>query len=378
MPAVKDKVVTWWIQNIIVPKQEIIDKPGFVVTTFTEKKFTTYLREFFIPEKLFENIENIIVEKYGKQGKQTLYSAGKKFGYTYAAMSKFTTVKNSSAEEITKFSYLLVRYIEGTYAQQAEHVAEVEQKRFTINFDNYIVCRHNGKGHIMTEGGITGIWSYGMQDNTIEGIQLECQGRGNRRCFVICAPENQIQEKTKDFYRERNLVELKPDNVYNKMNEIQKTIYVKNSLKDLLNAGFFTYERGILSYKNHRFFHCESHILYLLENEIIKLPDGENILFRACFEYGNILAKDSNDKEFIKFIPDFFSALGFGDILVAESGKISIHFRYFPWTIYSKECKFIILRGIMSGFISGVLGRNIVFNKVNVDIGKNLSVTVTE
>jgi len=49
MPAVKDRVVTWWIQNIIIPRQEIIDQPGFVVTTFTEKKFKAYLREFFIP-----------------------------------------------------------------------------------------------------------------------------------------------------------------------------------------------------------------------------------------------------------------------------------------------------------------------------------------
>jgi len=37
---VKDRVVTWWIKNIITPQREIIDKPGFIVTTFTEKKRT--------------------------------------------------------------------------------------------------------------------------------------------------------------------------------------------------------------------------------------------------------------------------------------------------------------------------------------------------
>jgi hypothetical protein len=375
---VKDKVVTWWIQNIIIPRQEIIDKPGFVVTTFTEKKFITYLREFFIPEKLFEVIENRIVEKYGDQGRQTLYSAGKKFGYIYASMSNFTTVNNSSTEEISKFAYLLVRYIEGTYAQQAEHEADVKQQRFSIYFDNYIICRHNGLGHIMTEGGISGIWSYGMQNSSIEGVQLECQGRGNQRCFVICAPDNEIQEKTKKFFRERNLIELKSDNTYKTMNEIRKTTYVKNSLKDLLNAGFFSYNRGILSYKNNRFFHCESHIIYLLEQEIIKLEDGEKNLFDACFEYGILLAEAYGEKEFKKFIPDFFSALGFGDICIVDSDRLCIHLMYFPWTVFSKESRYIILRGIMSGIVSSLSGKNIRFNNVNVDIKKFLTVTIWE
>lgn len=378
MPAVKDKVVTWWIQNVILPQREIIDKPGFIVTTFTEKKFTTYLREFFIPEKLFEIIENRIVENYGVKGRQVLYSSGKKFGYIYASLSNFTTFKNSSAEDISKFAYFLVRYIEGTYAQQAEHEADVKQKRFTIYFDNYIICRHNGIGHIMTEGGITGIWSYGMQDNSIEGVQLECQGRGNQRCYIICAPDNEIQEKTKNFFCEKNLTELKSDLTYKTLNEIQKTTYVKNSLKDLLDAGFFTYKKGIISYKNNRFFHCESHILYLLEEEIIKLENGEQILFDSCVEYGKFIAESYGKKDYQKFIPDFFSALGFGDILVVDSDALSIAFIYYPWTIYSKQSKYIILRGIMSGIVSSLSSEEIRFTNAKVNIEKFLTVTISE
>lgn len=375
---VKDRVVSWWIQNIIIPQQEIIDKPGFIVTTFTEKKFTTYLREFFIPEKLFEIIENRIVEHYGEHGRQVLYSSGKKFGYIYASMSNFTTLKNSSAEDISKFAYLLVRYIEGTYAQQAEHETDVEQKRFTIYFDNYIICRNNGIGHIMTEGGITGIWSYGMQDTSIEGVQLECQGRGNQRCCVICAPCNKIQEKIKKFFCENNLTALKSDSTYKTLNEIRQTTYVKNSLKDLLDAGFFTYKRGIISYKDNRFFHCESHILYLLEQEIVKLENGEQILFDACIEYGKFIAESYGKKDYQKFIPDFFSALGFGDILVINSDKLSIAFIYYPWTIYSQQSKYIILRGIMSGIVSSLSSREIRFTNAKVNVETFLTVTISE
>ncbi len=230
----------------------------------------------------------------------------------------------------------------------------------------------------MTEGGITGIWSYGMQNNSIEGIQLHCQGRGDERCYVICGPDNVIQEMTKNFFHERNLIELKPDSMYTTLNQERKTTYVKNSLKDLLNAGFFTYKGGVLSYKNKRFFHCESHILYLLEQEITKLHNGEKALFNACFEYGKILAEDYGREEFQKFIPDFFSAIGFGDILIIEPDKISITFVYYPWTVFSKDCKYIIIRGIMSGILSKVTGKNISFNNVNIKIENYLTVTISE
>jgi len=44
---VKDKIVTWWIQNVIIPRREIIDQPGFVVTTFTEAKKQRIFEIFF-------------------------------------------------------------------------------------------------------------------------------------------------------------------------------------------------------------------------------------------------------------------------------------------------------------------------------------------
>jgi len=375
---VKDKVVTWWIQNVILPKREIIDRPGFVVTTFTEKKFKTYLRDFFLPEKLFEIIENRIVQYYGDQGRQALYSAGKKFGYLFSSLSNFTTINNTSAKEISDFSYLLVRYIEGTYAQQAQHEADVEHKRFNILFDNFIICRHNGLGHIMTEGGIAGIWSYGMQDKSIEGVQLDCQGRGDPRCFVICDFEEKIKEKTNKYFCERELLELKSNNTYRILNEIRKTTYVKNSLKDLLDSGFFEFKKGIISYKNNRFFHCDTHLLYLLDDEIVKLPNGEQTLFDASFEYGKSLQETYGGINYQKFIPDFFSALGFGDILVIDSDKLSITFIYYPWTIFSKQSKYIILRGVMSGIVSNITGKNILFNNINVNIGKYLTLTIKE
>ena len=228
------------------------------------------------------------------------------------------------------------------------------------------------------DGAISGLWAYEMQDKFVEGIQFECQGRGNGRCYFFCAPRQILQEKTSSLFCEDNLPEYKTDSWYKALNEIRKTSYVKNSLKDLLDAGFFVFKRGILSYKNNRFFHCDTHLLYLLDEEIVKLPGGEQVLFDASFEYGKLLREAHGGTNYKKFISDFFSALGFGDIIVIDSDKLRIAFIYYPWTVFSKPSKYIILRGIMSGIVSSSLGKNIQFNSVTVDIGKYLTVAISE
>lgn len=375
--SVKDKVVTWWIQNVILPKREIIDRPGFVVTTFTEKKFKTYLRDFFLPEKLLEIIENRIVQYYGNQGRQALYSAGKKFGYSYCSMSNFPNITNSSQKELLEFAYLFVRYCEGTYAQSAEHNINLDDKVITFIFDNYIICRHNGLGYIMTDGGSAGIWAFVMQDKTLESVQLECQGRNNQKCLVLCASIEKILEKTKTYFCEKDLLDLKVDNTYRTLNQIRKATYTKNSLKDLLNAGFIDFKKGILSYKNNRLFHCDVHLLYLLEKEVLKLQNGDKVLFDACVEYGKLLRETYGKTNYEKFIPDFFSALGFGDILVLEADKLSISSKYYPWTVFSKETKYTVFRGIMSGIVSSSLGKNIEFTNYSVMVGEYLTLSIS-
>jgi hypothetical protein len=374
---VKDRIVNWWIQNIILPKREIIDKPGFVVTTFTEGTKTIYLRDYFLPEQLFELIESKIVEHYDNDGRQALYSAGKKFGYIYSSLSNFPTIQNSTNKAFSDFAYLLVRYLEGTYAKQAEYTIDLEKKLFTIFFDNYLICRHNGLGYIMADGGISGIWAYVMQDRTLEGIQLECQGRGDKKCVIFCGPEHEIKEKSETFLHETDLLERKFDISYKTMNEIRETTYSMNSLKSLIDAGFFDFHGGILSYKNNRFFHSDTHILDLLEQEISKLPNGQLVLFDACFDYGKLLRETYGGTNYKKFIPDFFSALGFGDILVLDTDKIRIVSKYYPWTIFSKQTRYIIFRGIMSGIVSSSLGKKIEFINYNVDIENYLTLTIS-
>ena len=373
---VKDKVVNWWLQNIIIPRSEIIDKPGFIVTTFTEKKRTTYLREFMLSEQLLEFIEKKIIEKFGNQGKQALYSAGKKFGYLYASLSNFPTIYDISKQEFSDFAYLVIRYISGTYAKQANHNLDLDKKTITISFDNYIVCRNNGLGYIMLDGAVSGLWSYEMQDKTIEGAQLKCQGRGDPQCLIICGPLDELKNNTDILFKENDLPELKFDEVYKRINQIRETTYSKNSLKKLIDLGFFKYKEGTISYKTIRFFHCESHILYLLEEEISKLPNGEDFLFDICFEYGKFVKDIYGKNDYKKFILDYYPALGYGDILVRGSKEPEIYSIYYPWTNYSEKSKYIIFRGIMSGIVTDSMNNKIEFKNFKTDLKDYLTLTI--
>jgi hypothetical protein len=375
---VKDRVVTWYIQNVVMPGRIILDKPGFIVTTFTEKNVTTYLRELFFSEQLLESIEKSIAQQYGEPGKKALYSAGKKFGYLYASMSNFPTIKTSTQKELEEFAYLFVRFCEGTFAQKADHTLDFEKKIITISFDDYIICRHNGLGQIMTEGGTAGIWAYIIQDKTIEGIQFECQGRGDKQCLLVCAPEKYLLEKTVTIFHETELPECTSDDFYKAINEIKELNNSNNSLRALLDIGFFQYSKGIISYKADRFFDTEISLIYLLEEEISKLHNGEQILFDICVEYGKHLREIYGGTDYQKFLSDFFPSLGFGEIVVTDFNNPSITAIYYPWTIFSEKSKYIIFRGIMSGFISSSLGKNIRFTHFTTDIKTYLTVTITE
>jgi predicted hydrocarbon binding protein len=374
--AVKDRIVTWFIKNIVVPRREIIDKPGFIVTTFTEHSTHTYLRELLIPEQLFELIENKIIRELGDIGKQTLYSAGKKFGYLYASMSNFPRIDKHGSKQIIDFAYSLVRYNECMYARLANHSVDIGKKTFSINFDEYVICRHNGYGYILADGGIAGTWAYALQDETIEGVQLQCQGRGDKKCLVLCAPQSYLEKQKYSALYEIDLPEYTFDNTYKNLNEIRPTVFPSKSFKQLLNAGFFKYNHGILTYKDSRFFLCESHILYLLEEEVSKLRNADNVLFDACFEYGQKLQETYGHDDYKKFIPDFFSALGYGDIRIYEDNGLRIGINFYPWTIYSNNSKYIILRGMLSGFISKALGKEIVFKNTKIQTKNYLTLTL--
>ncbi|MBI5229275.1 hypothetical protein HY991_04130, partial [Candidatus Micrarchaeota archaeon] len=175
---VKDGIVSWFIRNVLLPHWEIIDTPGFVSAPSMGAR-NVLIRDVFVPETVISNFERDMVSKYGNKAMQTLYSIGKKFGYGYASIASFNHVGASSRRDLGLFAYFLVRYIGSIYASDADYQMDLDKKLFRISFDNYVVCRNNGIGLLFGSGGIAGIWAYIVGDKRVEGVKLQCQGRGD-------------------------------------------------------------------------------------------------------------------------------------------------------------------------------------------------------
>ena len=54
----KDRIVSWYIRKILVPKIEEIDKPGFVMENLARARLMNIvLRQVFLPEKILIDLE---------------------------------------------------------------------------------------------------------------------------------------------------------------------------------------------------------------------------------------------------------------------------------------------------------------------------------
>jgi len=366
---IKDKIVSWYIQNVLMPRTEVIDNPGFVIARVSGKGSETYLRELFLPERIFVELENTICNKFAKKGEQLLYSVGKKFGYEYSSLSDFSTIENTKKKDLVTFGKYLLMYVGGTYASNIKSKVDIEGKILELKMKNYIICSKNGHGHIMSEGGIAGIWDYIIHDKRVEGVQLECQGRGDRECKVLCAPTDVLNKRGVRYYTENQLSDTKLTQEYLTINKVSKTSYAQQSLKDLIGSGFFKYSKGIVQRTDERHFLCESSMVYILEEEVRKVKGGHKIVFDIAFDFGKSLAEKENLDGDLSYITDYMSALGWGDVLVLKKGKrCEVLVKYFPWTEYLEKSKFVLFRGILSGLVSGALGREIRFSNTEITL----------
>ena len=259
--VIKDKVCAWFMRNILLPRVEIIDNPGFVICKFAPHKRVT-LRDIFIGESSLQNLENSM-----KSYQKILYGIGKKFGHIYASISTLPQISETSKKEFLKFANWMVRYIETLYASKLSHKADCDNKIFEIKMYDYIICRKNGLGYLFSTGGIAGIWAYVVEDKTVEAVQPKCQGRGDEECKVIAAPYKTLVKMGYKPMRCTKLETLELDKEYGQFNQIRPTKWAKQSLKDLIDSGFFKYRHGQVTYQKERFFLCEASFMYVLEKE---------------------------------------------------------------------------------------------------------------
>lgn len=370
---IKDKIFAWYISNILLNKKELIDTKGFLITKFSKADISISLRELFLPENIFVEFEKKINEKIS-------YAIGKKFGYYYSQSSFFPTLREEHENKISEFVDILIKYMEAIYADSIIHKIDYDKKIFSVKMKDYVICRKNGLGYLFSIGAIVGTWAWATTDKTVEAIQTKCQGRGDEECEVIAAPYKTLVNMGYKPIKCTDIEKIELGKGYEEFNKVRPTNWSKNSLKDLIDSGFFNYTHGQVTYKNERFFLCESSFMYILEKELKKVENGLKILWDVSFDFGKRLTEISGKQDPCNFITDFFPALGFGDILVVtKKGKYEIIANYFPWMEMYKEIDFIMFRGILSGVISGFTGKKVELNKIDKDISAGyLSLHITE
>jgi predicted hydrocarbon binding protein len=360
----KDKIVSWFLRNIMLPRIEDVENPGFIVLRLAGKKSETYLRELMFSEDLLASIEKNAVSRYGDVGRQAMYSAGKKFGWEYASASNFNRKGSITTQEMESLSFNLVRYIECSFASGLTHELDLKNDLFKISMDNFVICSKDGLGYLMSSGGIAGIWGYMMNDKSVEGVEPKCQGRGDKMCEVVCAPSAVLKKNGHSVkFTESNLIDRKLTPDYLSLNKISKVSYATKSLKDMVSSGIFEYGHGIMKFKDNRYFLLEASCIYLIEKQLAALDGGEDMIFNAAFDFGSSLIKKG--KQNMSFITDYMSALGWGDVYVSiKDGKYRAISSFYPWTEYVKDSKFIIFRGLVSGMISEITGKTVKLNNV--------------
>ncbi|MBU4246169.1 MAG: hypothetical protein ABIF85_02130 [Nanoarchaeota archaeon] len=376
---VKDEILNWFLRNVYLPRIEVIDKSGFIFVNGNKK----YLRDIAFPEYIFIELEK-------KLDGQMLYTAGKIFGYNYARNTDTLVIGAVDKNKFLNGFYFMVRYIESiSYGRKLNHTIDYGDKIFQMTAKDFIICSKNGIGHTIIEGTFAGFCAYAFSDKSIEGIQLKCQGRKDTLCEVICAPSAILAKKGIKQYISKEIYDLLIDYEYLEVNKEHKTQFSSYSLKKFIDFGVFKYDHGTIDYKNERFFLCESSLMYIMEKMIVRSKDADKILFNVSFDWGAQIAgkeKDSEGKSISlnmhpeQFISEFMSSLGWGDISVfKKSGKYSVFSNFFPWTKLSKDIKYTMFRGILSGMLTRFFGKKVILSRVKTDISQGyFSVVVSE
>lgn len=341
---IKDNLLSWLVSNLILSNRQKFDYPGFIIEDLGGKPS----RQFFLPESVFARLEKVLEP-------QISYNIGKKWGYT---LSRNSDIPQKKSTGFAIFLEFFVKLVETTYAKNITFTTDLKKSKIQFVADDFTICRKNGLGNIISEGGIAGIWAWMMDDLSVEAIQTQCQGRGDSMCVMIAAP---ISKLTNDGLKPRltcKNVSSAPQewSKYLALNSVRKVSYAKNSFRDLWDAHFFGYHEGKMEYHGERFFLGEASIMYVLEEtlqESDKKGKRTGILWNECFNYGVKLAKLSKSGDSTNFIMDFFPALGYGDILVLKKdGKFEILINNFPWFSPADKIDFVFIGAMLSGILT--------------------------
>ncbi|MCX6695655.1 MAG: hypothetical protein NTU61_05120 [Candidatus Altiarchaeota archaeon] len=344
-----DNIYSLYIRSILIPKMEDYSNPGYVYTKLTRDSREIMLRDVFVPEELVAEIEAKTVEKYGDEGRKTLYRIGKNSCYVYSKFSGFETVETTpNLKKLEEYVRLLVLFIAGTYGADVDYELDIKNKVQKISFSNYVVCQKNGIGEIFASGSAAGMWAWILQDNNIEVVQYKCVGRGDKTCSLLIALPETIEKRGYTAFKASIQTDIDLTEEYLHLNKPYPTEAVKLSLEKLIAFNVIEFKDGRITFHQKRYFECDSHYVYFLE----LMHNDQNLLFEVTKEYYKKVGEDIGDKLSTDYIAGFLGAMGWGDIMIHSGPRVQL--RHYPYTTLYDKTKYTVIRGVLSGLLSAV------------------------
>jgi hypothetical protein len=356
MGVKNNKVMKNWVHNFYTPENEIY-KSGFIMTEFTNKYGNAFQRLVILPEIFFIELENKIIEKYGKKGKDVLKKIGRIYGYNFACTIGAPRRTKNSKEEILEFIYFIINYGFSSWTKNVEILSFEVKENFSdfhihLKYDEFIACNKNGKGFLLKEYTPLGFLEY-VFEKRIKIKNSKCQGRGDKFCEVEYVQDNSRELPEMNYFK-NNFQK------YKSFNEIVYNPHSNISISEMLSSKIIKVNDGKFIFKNKTILAMESSFLDLIELEINELSEGKELLFEISHYTGNNFL---SEKETLLSISQILSAFGYGDIFIKKNKNIiEVHINHYPWTpLREKTGDFTIFKGFCSGILSNITKNEVRF-----------------
>ena len=349
--GIQDKVIKWWVQNMYSPK--IFNySPGYILIVFNNQYGNAFQRLITLSEEIIENIETRFLEKFGDKGKDLLFESGRVYGSNFAYTAGAPVYDGANIEKISKYLQFSIKFGFYSWAQDfsiEEFVLKDDYLKILGKYDNHVVCRHNGLGVLLTESIPLGVLEFVLQ-KSVKVTDSKCQGRGDKYCEIVYELGD-AHDMGKQAFNDKNF------GLYKKYNSIKQVTYTKNSWSDLLKNKVIKISDVGFELHDNIIFTFEISFVHQLEIELNELDGGSDLLFDICFDWGKKFCENQS----INFISEMLAVFGYGDVLIKNSGEgYKVYLMHFPWSPNEeKNEKYSIVRGLVSGMLSGVSKKDI-------------------
>jgi hypothetical protein len=364
-----DSLKDFWIKKILMPKVFRIDVPGYVVGKFyTLEGQNTFVRNAFMPETFFSNLELVAERKLGQEGLSRLYAASKSFGYGFADLNKLPKNAGLAVDLVTRF-------FESLYAEELESKVDQKSKYVELHTKELFVTRLNGGGESITVGGWAGVCSYIFED--FDGMDCAVTKSGGDYNLIF-GSDTELKNRNVSHFSFQGIPDAM-DQRYRQLNKptIQSS-QSKFSLSKLMESGLFSYQKGALKFSLYdiRFAPVEISLIYLFGEHI-----EENVIYEAAkTAFTNIGENLKKQENAYLFLANFFTVLGYGVVSTSRTqDSVIVTFDGFPWYPKCDLSGLPLVKGMVEGLLKGQKADKADIDRVEASVLKDrfvISVTV--